>query len=227
MNRTTCKKKFAVSLHELRCSFVQLTNLTAQLPLDPGEMFSQVTHLHIKHLPEHVRYVSFTGVPRLTLDDAEAFRGLTSLKELMLVNCGVARVATADWFRDLRSLTHLELNMNKLTSLDAPPPTSTPTPQLLNLAYLNVSSNAIARVDAGFLACMANLTHLSMSANALTCLEHDTLSALTHLKVLDVSQNNIARVEARAFSRLDKLVSLHLSSNELTSLSSRACSTAW
>ena len=164
VNCTTCKKKFAgASSNEIGYIVI--------------EMLSEAPHLHVKHLPKHVQTVSFMGVPCLTVndDDGEAFRGLTALKELLLENCAIERVNTAAWFRDLRSLTQLDLSSNKLTSLDSP--TTTPV-HLPNLHFFNVSANAIARVDAGFLACMSNnLTHLVMHHNALTCLESDTLAA--------------------------------------------------
>ena len=183
------------------------------MPLYPSEMFSQVDHLHIKYLPKHVQFIAFTGVPCLTIEDTEAFQGLTLLNELMMFNCGLERVATAEWFRDLRSLTQLDMNINNLTSLDSP---STPV-QLPKLVWLKVGCNAIARVDPGFFASMRNLTHLVMCSNALTCLESDTLAALTQLQVLDVSHNQMERIHACAFSRLAKLEALYLNSNELTS----------
>lgn len=99
------------------------------------------------------------------------------------------------------NLTRLDLNSNKLTSIDLS--------KLINLNYLILSANELSTID---ISNNKNLEYLYSSSNKLSSIN---LSNNTKLIDLDLYNNNLTSINA---SKLTNLKYLNVSSNNLSSL---------
>lgn len=99
------------------------------------------------------------------------------------------------------NLTRLDLNANKLSSIDIS--------KLTNLNYFIISANKIANLDTSK---NTKLEYLYSSGNQLT---NVNLSNNTALKALDLYANNISSID---LSKLTNLTYLNISSNKLSNL---------
>lgn len=104
---------------------------------------------------------------------------------------------------NLTNLTHLWLDDNKLSNVDA-------LKGLTNLTYLNLGSNQISNIDG--LSGLTNLTELYLGYNKISNI--DALKGLTNLKKLGLNNNQINNIDT--LSGLTNLEYLDLHDNQIS-----------
>uniref|UniRef100_H2XWQ8 LRRNT domain-containing protein n=1 Tax=Ciona intestinalis TaxID=7719 RepID=H2XWQ8_CIOIN len=177
------------------------------------------------------------GLNELSALPANAFRGQTKLKRLILDHNDIEKVVNKVFFK-IVNVQDLDLSRNLMPKL--PELFLKKLPKLL---YLDISINKITKLPRSVLGRTVQLLTLSANGNMfrsipqklptslieiqlannaiknLTSLDMDALYDLEHLVVLDLSGNGIEFIFNGVFSRLANLKVLDLSQNSLDSVS--------
>ena len=131
-------------------------------------------------------------------------RDLVNLDEL-LFTANPTLLAQVEW---------LDLSHNKLVYI-----TSEMFKKFVNLAYLDLSFNAINAIDSYAFNALSNLNvSLHLSHNQLDAIYAQTFAGLSNLTRLYLSSNQVKIIEDNSFLSLFKLELLELSSNKLTAI---------
>ncbi|XP_063909623.1 protein toll-like [Zophobas morio] len=158
-------------------------------------------------------------------------RKVTSLN--FIDSSGTKHVLTADYFQNLESLQHLNLNENRLTNLDED--VFKNMPNLLNLElednnivlkkkmfryvpqleFLYLSGNGLENLPDGVFKPLKMLERLHLWNNKLKSLDRSTFRGLVSLQSLELSINQIESIAEDAFKDLKNLIQVNLSSNKL------------
>ncbi|VDI21042.1 Hypothetical predicted protein [Mytilus galloprovincialis] len=109
--------------------------------------------------------------------------------------------------------TRLELNQNKIQSIDA-----TSLSGLTSLEMLFLEYNEISSIEDGAFSTLRSLSILHINDNKLTNIKPDTFKSLESLRELHLEYNEISSIEDGAFSTLSSLSLLNIHENKLTSI---------
>ena len=148
---------------------------------------------------------------RLVALPPELFADTKELHELILSNNSLAVLAPG-LLDPLEKLQSLDLSGNELTSLWVNRDTFT---RLVRLVILDLSYNALTRIDAHVLKSLYSLQVLKLEHNDIEALADGCFQSLRNLHTLTLSHNKIARFEPSQSAGLGALVQLFFDSNKL------------
>ena len=118
-----------------------------------------------------------------------------------------------DSFNKLPNLQELDLNDNKLVTLDV---------ELFNglhaLVSLNLGYNKLSELSVELFEGLTMLEHLHLTSNAIINLPTGVFINLVNLKTLNLAQNRITKLSAELLTGLSSLEELHFNNNFLNSL---------
>ncbi|VDI21041.1 Hypothetical predicted protein [Mytilus galloprovincialis] len=106
--------------------------------------------------------------------------------------------------------TRLELNQNKIQSIDA-----TSLSGLTSLEMLFLEYNEISSIEDGAFSTLRSLSILNIHENKLTSIKPDTFKSLGSLRELNLKDNDLTTVSASVFADLTDIVYLYLEYNPL------------
>ncbi|KAL7020472.1 hypothetical protein ACKWTF_011553 [Chironomus riparius] len=146
--------------------------------------------------------------------NSEAFAGLNSLRTLNLSHNHLEQLPDGLFF-NARELREIHLQGNEIFQL----PRSL-FHRLEQLLILDLSENQLTshHVDNGTFAGLIRLIILNLSHNALTRIDSRTFKELYFLQILNLRNNSIGYVEDNAFAPLYNLHTLNLAENRLHTL---------
>jgi len=145
----------------------------------------------------------------LSSEDLTALGTMTTLKHLVLSDCGISSTGS---FASLTALETLDLTNNTVRNLDF-------LTGMTNLQKLYLGSNAVTNLSA--VSSLTALTELDVSHNSITGIS--PVGSLMNLKVLNASHNNIT--EADVLKQLPGLTELDISFNSITDVTALAACT--
>lgn len=177
-----------------------------------------LSHNEIKTLPEESELLKLRSLQHLYLQhnnisdiSSEALNGLVSLRVL---NISHNRLHTLPegLFANARELREIYLNDNTIFELSR-----TIFHRLEQLIVLDLSSNQITsnHIDDGTFLGLIRLIVLNLSNNALTRIDGKTFKDLFFLQILNLKNNSIGYIEENAFLPLYNLHTLNLAENRL------------
>ncbi|GBP41180.1 Toll-like receptor 7 [Eumeta japonica] len=180
-----------------------------------------LSHNEIKSLPEESELVKLRSLQHLYLQynnitdiSSEAFNGLTSMR---ILNISHNRLTTLPegLFANSRELREIYLNDNTLFEL-----ARGIFHRLEQLIVLDLSSNQLSssHIDDGTFVGLIRLIVLNLSNNALTRVDGKTFKDLFFLQILNLKNNSIGYIEENAFLPLYNLHTLNLAENRLHSI---------
>lgn len=145
---------------------------------------------------------------------SEALAGLVSLRVLNLANNKIENLPQG-LFSNSRELRELHLQNNSLFSL-----AKGLFHRLEQLIVMDLSGNQLTsgHVDAGTFAGLIRLIILNLSHNALTRIDGRTFKDLFFLQILDLRNNSIGFIDDNAFLPLYNLHTLNLAENRLNTI---------
>ncbi len=141
--------------------------------------------------------------------DAEMFKGMSNLEELKLFGCSIKNI-TDDAFSDLKSLTHLDLSLNKIEKLSEKVFWS-----LENLEKLYLYNSQIEEVPENLFQYNRKLKMLDMHTNKIKTLPFGFLHSLAELESFSISGNELKVIHRNTFQQNKKLKWLWLYSNRI------------
>jgi Leucine-rich repeat (LRR) protein len=133
------------------------------------------------------------------------------LQELVLSNNSLTVLAPG-LLDSLEELELLDLSVNELTSQWVNRDTFS---RLINLIILDLSFNALTKIDAYVFRGLYNLQILRLEHNNIDTLIDGCFASLTNLHTLTLSHNRIARFDPAHTTGLDAIRQLFLDSNKL------------
>ncbi|XP_043267748.1 toll-like receptor Tollo [Venturia canescens] len=151
---------------------------------------------------------------RLVALPPELFSDTTELRELVLSNNSLAVLAPG-LLDSLEKLQSLDLSGNELTSRWINRDTFS---RLVRLVVLDLSFNALTRIDAYVFKSLYSLQVLKLEHNDIDTLADGCFSSLRNLHSLTLSHNKIVRFEPAQSAGLAALVQLFFDSNRLRDL---------
>lgn len=126
---------------------------------------------------------------------------------------------TSELFSNLKSLTHLDLSNNLISSID-----EYALQYLSSLKSLNISNNALAFLPHGLFMNNHVLTELYLEGNCLQTVPFHALAPLKYLYKLDLSKNRINEIQDDIFVLNRQINSIQLGGNLITRVSTRTFS---
>ena len=173
---------------------------------------------------------------------ANAFKGMDSLQELDITNCGVTRIESSA-FDGLKSLKKLNLQSNdmpdipdaiesipnleeldlSLTGLSILPSDVFMKLTKLKVLHLNLNNlSTYSITDNTFSGLNDTLEHLDLSDNRMEHVPTNAITNLINLKILKLTKNKIVNIPRDAFKGLVNLEKLFLDYNDEESLTIQA-----
>nr|XP_039249985.1 leucine-rich repeats and immunoglobulin-like domains protein 2 [Styela clava] len=138
------------------------------------------------------------------------FAGLTLLEQLELNNNKISTIED-DSFKDLISLTTLKVASNALNQLSIASLNGLP-----NLTHLEINDNMVTTVPDHVCSKLTSLQSLSAQDNKITTIGSQVLMGCDSLNHIDLSNNGITAIDEDAFKGLDSLATLDITGNKLT-----------
>lgn len=184
----------------------------------PGLYTLDLSHNEIKTLPDESELLKLRSLQHLYLQhnnisdiSSEAFNGLTSLRVL---NISHNRLHTLPegLFSNAKELREIYLNDNFVVEL-----ARGLFHHLEQLIVLDLSSNQLTsnHIDDATFKGLIRLIVLNLSNNALTRIDGKTFKDLFFLQILNLKNNSIGYIEENAFMPLYNLHTLNLAENRL------------
>ncbi|XP_004572578.1 uncharacterized protein LOC101477456 isoform X2 [Maylandia zebra] len=192
-----------------------------------------------EHVPRglpHGTWLLELGRNNLSVIGTQAFKGLWSLRVLVLTNSQIEEIQPQAFF-SLSFLEKLDLSWNKLKTLPVDFSSSLPALKELRLEHnilhylsgyslefldnmekLDLSYNKLVSVGPGVFRGLSRLRQLYLHNNKLTVVQHGSLDMLPGLEVLQLSNNNISQIDTDALAPLYSLAVLDLEGNNLHNL---------
>lgn len=177
-----------------------------------------ISHNELRSLSENPGFSSLRRLQQLDLRynnisdvSGEALAGLVSLRVLNLANNKIESLPQG-LFAGSRELREVHLHNNSLFSL-----AKGLFHRLEQLLVLDLSGNQLAsgHIDSGTFIGLIRLIVLNLSHNALTRIDGRTFKDLFFLQILDLRNNSIGFIEDNAFLPLYNLHTLNLAENRL------------
>ena len=141
------------------------------------------------------------------------FQGLDPVGRLFIICCDIPSVEDGT-FRDLRSLSFLGLQSNKISSISKGMFTG-----LTKLIRLQLQNNQISIIENDSFVHLMQLEILLLEKNQICQNNEGTFRGLIELVVLEIQNNKISEVVPKSFNNLRKLQKLSLYGNFLRKIS--------
>ena len=163
---------------------------------------------------KHLRLESIQTTQHLDTTD-RSFAGLTSLTYLLLGRFNIHNpINTLSPLTRVRDLRLINCGLADMSFLNR-------TPSLYGLTRLVLNANFITEIQASIFSNYTNLVELYLHSNKLVQLESEAFRGLNNLETLYLDSNPIQDISITAFKGLKFLTRLYLEYNSFTSLSSR------
>ncbi|XP_060712482.1 leucine-rich repeat transmembrane neuronal protein 4 [Hemiscyllium ocellatum] len=183
--------------------------------ISAGSLGLSLRYNSVRSLRAH----QFSGLHQLTwlyLDhnylhsvDADAFRGIRRLKELILSSNKITRLPNAT-FHPVPNLRNLDLSYNKMHALQPPQ-----FKGLRKLQSLHLRSNSLKAIPVRVFQDCRNLEFLDLGYNRLRSLARNVFAGLMKLTELHLEHNQFSKVNLAHFPRLASLRTLYLQWNRI------------
>lgn len=192
-----------------------------------------------EHVPRglpHGTWLLELGRNNLSVIGTQAFKGLWSLRVLVLTNSQIEEIQPQAFF-SLSFLEKLDLSWNKLKTLPVDFSSSLSALKELRLEHnnlhyisgysleyldnmekLDLSYNKLESVGPGVFRGLSRLRQLYLHNNRLTVVQQGSMDMLPGLEVLQLSNNNISQIDTDALAPLYSLAVLDLEGNNLHNL---------
>jgi Leucine-rich repeat (LRR) protein len=128
-----------------------------------------------------------------------------NLKTLLVFESGLFSI-DRKVFENMKSLTAIKINKNKIREIRA-----SSFKANNNLESLDLAMNKIESIDDAAFAGLANLCHLNVSMNVLSSLKAAVFQDLVSLESLDFHKNQLKSLESKTFSGLRQLRKIDIS----------------
>lgn len=176
----------------------------------------QVDFIGLCHLVSYLRVKSLTlnYVQAETLYADDVGKCENFLEELLIWNSKILKIDLRFW-SNLTNLValdmvHLRLNKSNLCSAQYL--------SVSSLTSLNLERNRLTTITANQFSCLPKVEILDLSFNFITTLEEKAFKGLTFLRILRLTHNNISKLNADDFRWLPALEVLNIDQNSIGSI---------
>ncbi|XP_071951385.1 uncharacterized protein [Antedon mediterranea] len=147
-----------------------------------------------------------------------SFDGLTSLQYLYLSANKLSHIKAMIFDPLNKTLLYLDLSHNAIMKIEVGS-----FQPLTNLKRLFLQKNQLTHINSGMLRGLQSLTHLYLSNNQIKYIPHNTFKNLPNLTDLKLGHNPMVSIHNGALGHLAKLSFLDLMSTQITTLQNISC----